>query len=196
VVVAWEEFYRLLAQLPLLTQADLRLGCVERAQIIGSLLHHQGHRVGRVWVLPVYENASFFAPLYDAANQRLMLLRDPQSGRQHALKWRYHCAAWLPDAAGQPVFDFPLSPTPLPLAAWQAQFITAQKHGNTRRKAPPEPCALRFAPHDFAVIPHRQVLRYHPRAEHQRQILPLHRLAHRLMLTRMPRARSPKPRHS
>lgn len=166
-------FFAQLDQLPLVSRTDLRQGCIARTQIIASLLHAQGFTVGRSWVLPLYESESFYTPLYDDKGVPVRCT-DPDSGRLQLVKWRYHCATWLPDIPGQPVVDFPLCAGPVSLERWQRLFTAAQEKAAPRSTAPTE---LRFATHAFSDIPQRQVLRYHPRSEKHNRLLTPHQLA-------------------
>lgn len=165
------QLFGIMAKLPHLTRVDPRQGCVGRAQIIGSILHNMGLRVCRVWVLPVYESISFFAPLYDTHDQPLRVaVEDAHKGRY--VRWRYHCASCLPDLPGQPIIDFPLFDGAVRYKAWQSVFNAAQRDCH----APPE-VELRFVMHDFQHIPERQVLRHNSYALAQSDFIPERRLA-------------------
>lgn len=179
-----QAFFRLLENLPALVATDPRQGCIVRTQIIGSLLHDMGQAVGRAWILPVYENESFLAPLHDSKGQ-LIKLQENGQGAPQTIKWRFHCATVLLDQPEQPVIDFPLFNSPVRLATWENLFVKTQDRHTPKGQ---EPCGLRVVSHVFADIPQRQVLRYNPQADKQNKLLPLAHLAKRLTLSPHPRA--------
>lgn len=166
------KLYGILGKLPQLARNDPRQGCVGRTQISGSILHNLGLKVRRVWVLPVFENISFFAPLYD---DKGMLVRAPAAGaaqKGRFIRWRYHCASCLVDLPGQPVIDVPLFDGPVRLKAWQKIFTRAQNDWTAGPGG-----ELRFVIHDFQHIPERQVLRHNSYALKQSAFLSERRLA-------------------
>mgnify|MGYP003393060147 CR=1 FL=1 len=156
-------------KLPQLSRTDPRAGCIARTQIIGSVLHDMGLKVGRAWILPVFENTSFFAPFY-GQNGLPVRASAPQHG--NFVRWRYHCAACLLDLPGQPVLDFPLFAGAVRAESWHRVYQRAQRDC----KAPPG-IELRLAIHDFVEIPRRQVLRYNARAQKQSSFIAARRLA-------------------
>ncbi len=169
----FKSFFATLSGLPQLTRTDPRKFCISRTQFIGSLLHDHGIKVGRAWIMPIYESDNFYVPFYDQKGKVLQTM-DVENGRVIPFKWRYHCSTILPDLPHQPVIDFPLFNGPIALQYWFDIFVAAQQ-----RCTPKEfvPCELRVVTHPFADIPQRQVLRYNPQAEKQNKLLPLHKIA-------------------
>ncbi|MEJ0063775.1 MAG: protein-glutamine glutaminase family protein [Alphaproteobacteria bacterium] len=162
------ELYGLLEKVPQLVSTDPRMGCIARAQIVGSLLHQRGLRVGRAWILPMFERVNFYAPLYDMKGKPLK----DAAHKSRAARWRYHCSACLLDFPGDWVVDFPLFAAPIRASAWHEAFIETQS-----RYARGQGIELRLAVLPFHELPPRQVLRDNPKAQKQNRFLTVERLA-------------------
>lgn len=188
-IVDLQGLFLRLEKVPQLYQADPRSGCIARTQIVGSILHDMGLKVGRAWMLPVFEETSFFAPFYNRKGSPLRVINAPHLPHERhgrMVKWRYHCAVCLIDLPGQPIVDFPLFKGAVRAKSWHKTFLRAQRDC----RASPE-VEIRLSVHSFQDIPHRHVLRHNINAEKLSQFIPIRRLAQIAAFVKPPRPDHP-----